>query len=200
MRHVQAIDKDTREAQIPKSLLGGRKLFDQRRERLAGVANALADQLRRVKKMFWMRTQRGQTANQIVTEFLKKQPGVKPADRGKNAWAFWQKAYPTKFEVKQARTTAGRQVIVFTPLDEEMDDLEAIFSMTPRPGQKEPVEWHTPKSTENEEDSGDEQDVETETPTPGMMSGIFSKLMGHGKGVATADVSGAYLQGPAPEG
>ena len=38
VRHVQAIDKDTRQAEIPQNLLGGKKLFDQRKERLQQVA------------------------------------------------------------------------------------------------------------------------------------------------------------------
>ena len=59
VRHVQAIDKETREAEIPKNLLGGKKLFDQREERLQGVAVELAAQLKRVKRMFWQRTQKG---------------------------------------------------------------------------------------------------------------------------------------------
>ncbi len=52
VRHVQAVDKDTRQGEIPTNLLGGTKLFEQRRERLRHLANGLADQLKRVKKMF----------------------------------------------------------------------------------------------------------------------------------------------------
>ena len=115
VRHVQAIDKDTREAEIPKSLLGGKKLFDQRKERLMGVAKELAAQLKRVNRMFWQRTQKGQSSNQIVTMFLTKFSTVKPADKGKNAWTFWQKAYPNLFTVKPAKLPNGKAVIVFTP-------------------------------------------------------------------------------------
>ena len=67
VRHVQAIDKDTREAEIPKSLLGGRKLFDQRKERLLGVAKELAAQLKRVPRgyMFWKKRRRGKGLNML---------------------------------------------------------------------------------------------------------------------------------------
>ena len=41
--------------------------------------------------MFWRRTQKGQPANRIVTEFLNGAPGVKQADRVGGAWKFWQK-------------------------------------------------------------------------------------------------------------
>ena len=40
----------------------------------------LAAQLKRVKRMFWRPTQRGQGPNQIVTLFLRRIPEVKPAD------------------------------------------------------------------------------------------------------------------------
>ncbi len=81
VRHVQAIDKDTRETEIPKNLLGGGKLFDQRKERSHQAANELAEQLKRVNKMCWQRTQTGQSANQIVTLFLNRFPVVKPVDK-----------------------------------------------------------------------------------------------------------------------
>ena len=97
VRHVQAIDKDTRQGKIPQHLLGGKKGFDARKERLQQVANELAQQLKRVPYMFWQRTQKGQSSNQIVTLFLNRWPGVKPADKGKHAWQFWQKAFPSLF-------------------------------------------------------------------------------------------------------
>ena len=68
VRHVQAIDKNTREAAIPKNLLGGRKGVDERKQRLLGVANELAAHLKRVKKMFWQRTQKGQSSNQNLQQ------------------------------------------------------------------------------------------------------------------------------------
>ena len=122
VRHVQPIDKDTREAVIPQNLLGGKKLFDQRKERLTKVADQLAAQLRRVKRMFWRPTQRGQGPNQIVTLWLRRIPEVKPADRTGGAWKFWQKAYPSKFTVKPARTPTGVRVIVFYPVDKDGDE------------------------------------------------------------------------------
>ena len=60
----------------------------------------------------------------IVSLWLKRIPEVKPEDRTGGAWSFWQKAYPTKFDVKRATTATGRQVVVFTPLNEELDDLD----------------------------------------------------------------------------
>ncbi len=85
VRHVQAIDKETREAEIPKNLLDGKKLFDQRKGRPQHVANELAAQLKRAKKMFWQRTQKGQHTNQIEATFLNKFPVVNPGVKGKNA-------------------------------------------------------------------------------------------------------------------
>ena len=89
-----------------------------------GVAKELAAHLKRQKKMFWQRTQKGQSSNQIVTMFIANYSTVKPADRGKNAWTFWQKAYPTLFTVKQARLPDKRTVVVFYPIDEEPEDVD----------------------------------------------------------------------------
>ena len=89
-----------------------------------GDASEQAAQLKRVKRMFWRPTQRGQGPNQIVTLFLRRIPGVKPADRTGGAWKFWQKAYPSKFTVKQARTPKGARVIVFYPVGQDGDEEE----------------------------------------------------------------------------
>ena len=59
------------------------------------------------------RTYKGQPATEVVKEYLKRFPGIKAKDHEKDQWVFWQKAYPNKFTVKQARTPSGQQVVVF---------------------------------------------------------------------------------------
>ena len=76
--------------------------------------------------MFWKRTQKGQTSEHVVTEFLKRFSTVKPKDRETKQYTFWQKAYPNLFTVKpEPLAGTERTVIVFRPKkDEEVDDIQ----------------------------------------------------------------------------
>ncbi len=57
-----------------------------------------------------------------MTLFLNRFPVVKPADKSKKAWHFWQKAYPSLFTVRPAVTPEGKHVIVFYPKEDELAD------------------------------------------------------------------------------
>ena len=128
MRHVLAVDKESRGAEIPQQLMGGGKMSDIPKERLETPLNNLLAHMQSQPEMYWpmswkanaksvsIFTSRGAKLipkEQVVQYFLSKQKGLLPADYANRRLPFYRKAYPTMFNFTQV----GRHTTMWTAVE-----------------------------------------------------------------------------------
>merc|ERR1712185_638368 len=115
MRHVLAVDRESRAAEIPTQLKTGLKMSEIPKERLENAMNALLAHMQSVPEMYWpMSYRKGKSVtvfttrgsfvvdqSKIVQHFLSKQPGLKEVDYANGRLPFYRKTYPAMFNFTQ---------------------------------------------------------------------------------------------------
>ena len=114
--HVTPVAKASASVRIPEKLLGGVKLEDAKKTRLAEAVNLLVTHLREVQQMTWRHPMPPRrNPRTVVSDFLRGKPGVQLTDLTPQGWRFFQKHYADRMTVTPGRAD-GRPVIFFRPV------------------------------------------------------------------------------------
>ena len=104
MSHVQPVAKASAAARIPSKLMGGVKMEDAKKTRLAEAVELLVAHLQEIGQMTWRHPVHGRhNARTVVSQFLRGKPGVKISDLVPQGWRFFQKHYADRMTVTPGR-------------------------------------------------------------------------------------------------
>ena len=145
MRHLLAVDKQSRAAEIPQQLKGGQKLSAIPKERVEDALNNLLAHMESQPEMYWPMSYRKGIKNvtvattrgallidesKIVQAFLSKQPGVRDSDIANKRLPFYRNNYTALFNFAQV----ARNTVKWTAVEQDVEPApEAPEPARPRP-------------------------------------------------------------------
>ena len=148
MRHVLAVDKESRAAEIPQQLKGGQKLSAIPKERVEDALNNLQAHMQSTPEMYWPMSWKTGASHvtifgpgggkvvpkeQIVQYFLSRQKGLVPGDWANTRLPWYRKNYPAMFNFTQVSRATTKWTAVEQEPDTEKTERPEPTPAEPRP-------------------------------------------------------------------